>query len=487
MKKYNIQSEKLPFSNDLFNDFKRDEIISAETGDNLQSFSEKKEKVWTVSDLVKKINAALEIDFYRVTIMGEISNLKQHTSGHIYFTLKDAKSQISAVIFRGIAQRLNFNPENGLMIVCSGDVNVYPEQGRLQINIKSCEPMGSGRLNIEFEKLKKKLATQGIFDEVHKKALPLIPKRVFLITSPTGAAVRDFIKTARFRFPSANMILIPASVQGERAPVELLQSLKKAEKIAYPETDVIVFIRGGGSIEDLWAFNDEKLAMAIFSCKTPVVSGVGHEVDFTICDFVSDKRAPTPTGAAQIIFPEMEKIVRQVKSIDDSLKRIMHYKIDILRHIIHKLSISLKDPVIKINEMGMRLDDITNRLENAFFTKISAKKAAYDRISIRFQKFNLLIILENNRHRLKNSLQDLHHSMEKKYNALNNNAKLLFVRLNAASPLSALSKGYSMVFREYDNALVKSFKDVKPGETVKIVPKEGSIICEVKEIKHEKS
>jgi exodeoxyribonuclease VII large subunit len=481
MKKYNAPTEKLPFSSDFFRDLKNDNI-SGDLSGNQRSFVEKEEKIWTVSDLVKKINATLEIDFYRVTIMGEISNLKQHTSGHIYFTLKDEKSQISAVIFRGTAQRLGFQPEDGIMVVCSGDVNVYPEQGRLQINIKGCEPMGSGRLNIEFEKLKKKLATQGIFDEIHKKNLPLIPKRVFLITSPTGAAVRDFIKTARFRFPSANMILIPASVQGERAPFELLQALKKAEKMADPMTDVIVFIRGGGSIEDLWAFNDENLTMAIFSCKIPVVSGVGHEVDFTICDFVSDKRAPTPTGAAQIIFPEMGKIIRQVQDIDATFNRIMHYKIDILRHKIHKLSLSLKDPLIKINEMGMRLDDVTNRLEKAILTKITAKKAAYDKASIKFQKFNILMILDNNRHKLITLDRDLHYKLEKNFDKLNNNIKLLAVRLNASSPLAPLSKGYSMVFKEDGKILVRSYKDVKPGEKIKIIPEEGGIICEVKEI-----
>lgn len=483
MKKYNTQTEKLPFSNDFFNDLNKEDFPS-EFKNNQQSFQENEVKVWTVSELVKKINAILEIDFYRITVTGEISNLKQHASGHIYFTLKDEKSQISSVIFRGIAQRLKFAPEDGLMVVCTGDVNVYPEQGRLQINIKACEPLGSGRLNIEFEKLKKKLATQGIFDDIHKKDLPLVPKKVFLITSPSGAAVRDFIKTARLRFPSSNMILIPASVQGERAPMELLQALKKAEKISDPDTDVIVFIRGGGSIEDLWAFNDENLAKTIFSCKTPVVSGVGHEVDFTICDFVSDKRAPTPTGAAQIVFPEMEKIIRQIQNIDDSLRRIIHYKVNILRHKVHKLTISLKDPITKINEMAMRIDDISNRLENALALKISAKKTAFDKVSIRFQKLNLLMALENNRHKLQSSIQNLHFRIERKFEGLNNNIKLLLVRLNGASPLSTLSKGYSIVFKENENILIRSYKDVKPGERLKIVPEEGIIICEVKETKN---
>jgi len=484
MKKYNTLSEKLPFPSDFFTDIK-DKDIPESFNNATQSVQEKEDKIWTVSDLIKKINTALETDFYRVTIMGEISNLKQHTSGHIYFTLKDEKSQISSVIFRGVAQKLGFILEDGSMVVCSGDVNVYPEQGRLQINIKACEPMGSGRLNIEFEKLKKKLAIDGIFDESRKKNLPLIPGRVFLITSPTGAAVRDFIKTARLRFPSADMVLIPSSVQGERAPSELLQSFKKAEKIAKPHSDVVVFIRGGGAMEDLWAFNDEKLAMAIFYSKIPVVSGVGHEIDFTICDFVADKRAPTPTGAAQIIYPEMEKIYSQVNNIDDSLKRIMFYKIDILRHKIHKLSLSLKDPLIKINEMGMRLDDITNRLENALFTKITSKKAAFDRVSIKFQKINLLMILDNNRHKLKGLALDLYYKIELKFNNLNNNIKLLIARLNGASPLAALSKGYSMVFKEHEDILVRNYKDVRPGDIIKILPAEGIIICEVQQIKSE--
>ena len=285
-----------------------------------------KPRVLSVSQINFYIKSIIENDgsLQFVLVTGEISNLTVHQrSGHIYLSLKDSNSVISAVMFAGNARRLKFRLENGMKVICRGRISVYEPSGRYQLYIEDMQPDGVGALTLAFEQLKKSLAQKGLFDNAHKKPLPKFPKTIGVITSPTGAAVQDITNIIRRRFPSADIVLAPVLVQGESAPEQLVRAVNKfsASKIA----DVVIIGRGGGSAEDLWAFNDEQLAYAVYNCETPIISGVGHETDFTVCDFVADVRASTPSAAAELAVPDRQELLsyyfKQKQNISAMLER----------------------------------------------------------------------------------------------------------------------------------------------------------------------
>ncbi|WP_405353893.1 exodeoxyribonuclease VII large subunit, partial [Ruminococcus sp.] len=286
-----------------------------------------KPKVLSVSQINFYIKSIIENDsrLQFVLVTGEISNLTVHQrSGHIYLTLKDSRSVISAVMFAGNARRLKFRPENGMKIICRGRISLYEPSGRYQLYIEDMQPDGIGALTLAFEQLKEKLAVQGLFDNAHKKALPKFPKTIGVITSPTGAAVQDITNIIRRRFPVADIVLAPVLVQGENAPEQLVRAVNKFSKSGI--ADVVIIGRGGGSAEDLWAFNDENLAHAVYNCKTPIISGVGHETDFTICDFVADVRASTPSAAAELAVPDRQELLAYYKKQLQYLSALMDKK-----------------------------------------------------------------------------------------------------------------------------------------------------------------
>lgn len=445
------------------------------------------EVIYTVSELLSEINQTFQKNYKNIKVTGEISNFSVHQStGHAYFVLKDDKAQLNATMFRSVTEKLTFSLKDGLHVNCEGYIQVYPPQGKLQLIVQKIELVGQGNLYLEFEKLKNKLASEGLFDYHHKKELPLLPDNVFVITSPEGAAIHDFIKTARKRFPPARIILVPSSVQGESAPLELFNALCLAEKYSNPQRDVIALIRGGGSLEDLWAFNDERLIRRIFSCKTPVVSGVGHEIDFTLCDFVADKRAPTPTGAAQLIFPDIKHLKQTISSHQTNLLNHMQRKIYRLKNIIHKLEASLKNPTRILHENILKVDDLIKTMEKLIDNKIYKHKLYLQKLSHRLLARNPINTIEKKKQNiifLKKQLDQLIQSNLQKYKK---NLEFFIFQINTLNPYSYLNKGYSLVINEKNGKIVKSYDDVSTGDKLKIMPAKGVIYSKVIEIKEEK-
>ncbi len=368
-----------------------------------------------------------------IYVRGEISNLNYHSSGHYYFSLKDESARVSAVMFKSAVVKLKFRPENGMKVVLHGRVSVYPRDGVYQLYATSLEPDGIGALTLAYEQLKRKLEAEGLFRTDLKKPLPKIPSAVGIITSPTGAAVRDIINVCGRRFPFAKLVLFPSLVQGEGAEADLIRGIKYFNESK--SVDVIIIGRGGGSIEDLWAFNSEALAREVFKCDIPVISAVGHETDFTICDFVSDKRAPTPSAAAELAVPESGELKRKFGNVVSRMQTLTEAKIKSNRQILKMLSErrALTQPSAYIDDKRMTIMSLTKDLENAVGYKLTTEKQKFARLSS---------VLE------------------------------------AVSPLKVISKGYSAVFRD-GGKLVKSVDDLSEGDDVSFRLTDGSINAKV--------
>lgn len=315
--------------------------------------------ILTVSQISQKIRNCLESSFPSLWIKGELSNFIAHSSGHWYFSLKDESSQIKGVMFKGQNQKLSFLPQTGEEVLVQGKLSLYPPRGDYQILCYEMEIVGSGLLQKKFEQIKNKLKKEGLFDQKRKKALPLFPRHIVLITSPTGAAVRDILQILKRRFKGVKVTLIPALVQGDQAPTSLLKALSLSEKIP---ADVLIIGRGGGSMEDLWAFNDETLARKIASHPIPVISAVGHEIDFTICDFVADLRAPTPSAAAELVVQNTTELLEKIKQLKKQLIQNIHRQITFFKDKLHTLEKGLTRPDRLIQDFSQRLDDSSLRL-----------------------------------------------------------------------------------------------------------------------------
>ena len=370
-----------------------------------------------------------EVQLQDVYVLAEISNFKSHSTGHLYFTLKDEKSEIKAMMFRTNAYKLQFRPENGLKVLVHGRIGVYEKGGVYQLYVNAMQPDGIGSLYLAFEQLKKKLSDEGLFDEAHKKALPKFPKKIGVITSPTGAAIRDIIKVSKRRCPFVELVLFPSAVQGETAPEELTRAVEYFNFVE--SVDLIIIGRGGGSIEDLWAFNDEMLARAIYASKIPVISAVGHEIDFTICDFVSDVRAATPSHAAEIATPNVFDLKLTLNSYSKSMCSAVSYKIENYRSKLIALENNkvLKNPQILFDTKKMQLFTIAENMSNAILSKTNALRLELTRLS---------------------------------------------ASLNAMSPLAVLSRGYCAVFNEEDK-VIKSIDDLNINDQICVKMAGGSI------------
>lgn len=353
-------------------------------------------RVLTVSQLNFYIKSLIENDskLNIVFLSGEISNLTDHyRSGHIYLSLKDEKSVIRAVMFSGNARNLRFKPTDGMKVICRGRVAVYEPTGQYQLYIEDMQPDGIGALTLAYEQLKKKLADKGLFDVSHKKPLPRFPKTVGVITSPTGAAVQDIRNILYRRFPCINIVMCPVLVQGDSAPEQLVHAVKTLDM--YNACDVIIIGRGGGSIEDLWAFNDETLANAIYDCKIPVISAVGHETDFTICDFVSDMRAPTPSAAAELAVPDKAELMSYYSSQLQYLSSFMdsQFRKNSSRLIDFQRRISLVSPQSRIDKYEKNIELLLNKSQNIVNEKYSEKSNEITKISAKLESLNPLSVL----------------------------------------------------------------------------------------------
>lgn len=413
----------------------------------------------TVGELNNYIKGVLERDAFlnRVYLKGEISNFKNHTTGHFYFTLKDDTSRINAVMFASAARNIEFKPEDGMNVLVVGRISAYPVAGSYQIYVESMQPDGIGNLYIEFEKLKKKLEQKGLFRPEHKKKIPKYPSRIGVVTAPTGAAIKDIMSTIKRRFPSCEVILFPSLVQGASAAPNIVEQIKKADAFGL---DTLIVGRGGGSIEDLWAFNEEIVANAIYECKTPVISAVGHEIDFTITDFVADLRAPTPTGAAEMAVPTVMdtlNIINQYKiRLNKNIKNMVNNKYIELRNL--KQSYILKNPMAMYEIKMQKLDTLVEQNNRIITAIIDNKKVQLDKVKDAYILKNPLTIIDG---------------CKKNYD-------VLLSTLKALNPLGILEKGYSVVKK--DNEIIKDIKKLKKDDELNIKFMKGEIKATVKEI-----
>ena len=394
--------------------------------------------ILTVTGLNLYIKGVIENDFLlnKVTIKGEISNFKYHTSGHIYMSLKDEAGVIRAVMFKTSAQKLKFMPSNGMQVIVTGKVSVYERDGQYQIYVTDMLPDGIGALYVAYEQLKEKLAAEGLFLDSHKKPIPKYPKRIGIVTSPTGAAIRDILNILKRRFPITEVYLFPVLVQGEGAAKSIVRGL---EFFNQHKVDTIITGRGGGSIEDLWAFNEEIVARAIFASSVPVISAVGHETDFTIADFVSDKRVPTPSAGAEIAVPQASELTKFLKIVDGRLYSALLAKLTNSKKDLTNLKDRevLKNPLAIYNVKRMTADKLSMRLEGSFIKTVNNQKERF----------------------VKN-----------------------ISKLDALSPLKILKRGYSMTKDEKGNPLT-SAKKVKIGSKIELEMQDGSLSCEVQSVK----
>ncbi len=412
--------------------------------------------VLSVTDINLYIKNVVDTDIYlrNVIVKGEISNLKFHTRGHLYFSLKDENSKINAVMFNYKSLGLNFIPKDGMNVEVRGKVSVFPQGGSYQITVTSMKEDGVGNLYILFEELKKKLASEGLFDASHKKKLPRIPKKIGVITASTGAAVKDIISTINRRFPLCEIILFPTLVQGVGAKENIVKMIIEANM---SDVDVIILGRGGGSIEDLWAFNEEIVARAVYNSDKPIVSAVGHEIDYTICDFVADLRAPTPTGAAELVVPSKLEILKYLGDYQARIKSVINSKLTNYTNVLKKLESNyiLKNPLSMYEVEEQKLDNILERLTSLMKYKLD-KEVTY---------LNNLC---------KNISPNILNKLEKEKTKL----ETIEAKLNLLNPENILKKGYSLTL--IDGKIVKSVKEVSKGTILTTKLSDGNIMSEVK-------
>ncbi|MCQ2451970.1 MAG: exodeoxyribonuclease VII large subunit [Oscillospiraceae bacterium] len=395
--------------------------------------------VYSVSDLNRYVKTMLESDglLRSIAVSGEISNFKRNVSGHLYFSLKDASASVTCAMFRGSADKLLFEPENGMKVIAAGRVSLYPQSGVYQLVVERLIPDGKGDLQAAYEQLKAKLEAEGLFDRSHKKPLPLFPKCIAVITSGTGAAVMDIIRVLRKRWPISKIKILPVAVQGEKAPAQIAGALKYANK--WHIADVIICGRGGGSLEDLWCFNDERVARAIYESEIPVISAVGHEPDYTIADFVADRRAATPSNAAELAVPDRYE---QLQALDETygyLGRMLDTRLDAALKKLKDLQnrYVLSDPSNFVSLRSQQLLNLQKRLESAETAVLLQKTAQFQNLA---------------------------------------------GKLDALSPLKVLSRGYSMV-EQKDGRIVRSINNLKIGESLKLSFADGGADCRVTDIR----
>ena len=421
------------------------------------------EKYLTVSAVTRYLKAKFDIDenLQTVYLKGEISNFKAHTSGHFYFSLKDENSKINAIMFRSNASKVIFKPTDGMKVLVTGRISVYEAMGSYQIYVDEMLEDGVGNLYIAFEQLKKKLQAEGLFDETHKKPIPRIPKRVGIVTASTGAAIRDIMTTIKRRFPICETILFPTLVQGENAKDDIVRNIKRAEDY---DLDVLIVGRGGGSIEDLWPFNEEIVARAIYDCRIPVISAVGHEVDFTIADFVADLRAPTPTAAAELAVPNMSDLKKHIDQLSIRLNEAIYKKVNYLKLYLDsvKNSFVIKNPGVMFENRKQSLDLMNTKLNELMLGKVDKMKNELEKIKKSYVLTNPKLLYKDNVVCLKNIID----------------------KLELLNPLNILSRGYSITYMN-DKAL-KSVKEVKKDDVLKIKLYDGMLETRVSKIEEDK-
>ena len=414
------------------------------------------DKYISVNQLTRYIKYKIDndINLNEVFLRGEISNFKAHSRGHFYFTLKDEKSRISAIMFSSATNNIKFMPQDGMKVLVTGKISVFETTGNYQIYVNEMLEDGVGNLYIAYEQLKKKLEQEGLFKTEHKKHIPKIPNRVGVITAPTGAAIKDIISTIKRRWPLCEILLFPALVQGELAHETIVEQIKNADNY---NLDTLIVGRGGGSIEDLWPFNEEDVARAIYNCNTPIISAVGHEVDFTIADFVADLRAPTPTGAAEMAVPQKNEVISLINQINIRLNKALINKININKKHLEEIKkhYIFTNPISIYQAKEMSFDAILERLKYSLTNLIHVKEKNYQRVTSSIVIQNPEILFDKKKNKYINILS----------------------KLETLSPLKTLQRGYSITKK--DNKVITSIKNVKKGDSIKIEFNDGDIDAKV--------
>ncbi len=435
--------------------------------------------VFSVSELNQLARELLEDSFSQVWIEGEISNWKPASSGHVYFTLKDADAQIRAAMFKGQARSLKFAPRDGIQVLVRAQVTLYAARGDYQIVVEEMREAGLGALQRKFEELKAKLSKEGLFSDEFKKPLPRWPKKIGVVTSPTGAVIQDILTVLRRRFPGLPVILFPVAVQGDVAPPQIVRAIELANQLK--ECDVLIVGRGGGSLEDLWAFNDERVARAIFASALPIVSAVGHQTDFTIADFVADVRAPTPSAAAELLSPNTAEILQMLRGFENTLTQKIRQKIRHESVLFESAQKRLKHPARRLQEMAQRLDEMDARLKRACLTQQQRARDKFANLARRLQLQAPQAKVVRLQEKLTALEQRLERSIKVSLVGSEQRFKLLVGRLDSISPLATLARGYSMTQR-INGDIVRDEKEVKPGDLVRTKLQAGSFISLVQAI-----
>ena len=437
--------------------------------------------IYTVAELTEQIKTILEQNFLFVWLGGEISNFRVPASGHYYFTLKDDQAQIQAVMFRGQNRNLKFVPEDGMSVTGLGRISVYEPRGTYQIILEHLEPLGVGPLQVAFEQLKRKLSAEGLFDDHHKKPIPVLPQKIGLITSPSGAAVHDVVRIAQRRFPGLPLTVIPTKVQGESAPEEIAAAIELAGSRG--DIDLIILARGGGSLEDLQAFNSEAVARAVFACRIPIVSAIGHETDFTIADFVADLRAPTPSAAAELAIPLKRDFQAALDGLQHQLVSLVARKLEKNRDYLKDLSKQLRDPQRKIDDHRLKLDDHTTRLTLALTGTIKLSREKFGRLHDHLLYINPMDNILKSKHKLNNLTEFLVVAVRKHLQAKSSINRESRAKLNALNPTAILSRGFSITRTIPEAVIIRDSATVRIGQKVEVLLANGSLTCRIKEKK----
>lgn len=435
--------------------------------------SQQQVEVFSVSQVNKAIRETLEQKFAIFWIKAEISNFTNHSSGHFYFSLKDAKSQISAVMFRGHNARLKFRPENGMEVLVQAKISVYEPRGSYQLYCEYMEPVGAGALQLAFEQLKNKLKAEGHLEPSKKKPIPQMPQHIGIITSPTGAAIQDMINVLTRRYRQAEVTLIPALVQGAGAAPKIVEAILMAQKIK--NLDVLIVGRGGGSIEDLWAFNEESVARAIIECSIPVISAVGHEIDFTIADFVADLRAPTPSAAAELVAKNALELSEKLRQFKARMVQAMRRQYSQYSQSLRLLSCRLIDPKKQFDDHRMRCDELVQRFHRALIGKLQLTEAHVGRIKGRL--VNPRYVLEKLQQRNDFLHNRLNAAIRKQLESRQRSFRQQVTLLQSLSPLNVVSRGYSLV--EKESVLITDSQQLRSGDFVEIRFASGSAKAEI--------
>jgi exodeoxyribonuclease VII large subunit len=420
-------------------------------------------KIYSITELNSIVRGLLETRLTDIWIQGEITNLAKPASGHWYFTLKDDAAQIRCAMFRNRNRCLRFKPDNGTQIQARGRVSLYEPRGDYQFIVEECEPAGEGELQRAFEQLKQRLWDEGLFEEKHKKPLPSFPQKVGVITSPSGAAIRDILNVLNRRYPLLDIIIYPVAVQGADAVPQIIEMIQYAD--SRQECDVLLLSRGGGSIEDLWAFNDEAVARTIFACKTPVVTGVGHEIDFTITEFVSDLRAPTPSAAAELITPLEEELQSHLEKTAQTLQsnQARRFKQAYEKLQWLKKSLQFHHPEKKIQRQAQRVDDFELRLKNSvprMLQRYQSRSIITQHMLIQYSPAQSINATQNKQAQLQ---QDLLNSTQARLNSFQKQFDDVYTHLTLLSPKATLERGYSIIYDPDSGRILKQLGDLRKG------------------------